>query len=135
VGDGYTKLSLKDDVEDQAPKFDMSPSLEFRVPGEQLEAERSALSYLRVAPGFRLPFGHTHAQQEEVYVVVDGSAKLKLDDDVVELKPWDAVRIAPDTVRNVEAGPEGVELVLIGAPKTTPNDAEMIQNWWTDEPA
>src|SRR6476659_2009390 len=113
----------------------MSPSLEFRVPGEQLGAENSALSYLRVAPGFRLPFGHTHGKQEEVYVVVDGSAKLKLDDDIVELKPWDAVRIAPDTVRNVEAGPDGVELILIGAPKTTPNDAEMIQNWWTDESA
>jgi len=133
VGGDYTKLSLKDDVEDQAPKFGFSPQLEFRVPGEQLGAERSAISYLRVAPGFRMPFGHTHEQQEEVYVVVDGSAKLKLDDDVLEVERWDAVRIAPDTVRNVEAGPEGVELILIGAPKTTPNDAEMIQNWWPDE--
>ena len=130
----YTHLNLKE-VEDQAPKFDMSPDLEFRSARVPLDMENAGMSYLRVAPNFRVPFGHHHNVQEEVYVLLNGSAKLKLDDDIVELKPWDAVRIAPDTVRNVEAGPDGVELILIGAPKTTPNDAEMIQNWWTDEPA
>jgi mannose-6-phosphate isomerase-like protein (cupin superfamily) len=130
---GYTKLNIKDEVEDQAPKFGVSPDLEFRVARDPIEAEESAVSYLRVAPNYRMPFGHTHARQEEVYVVVGGSARIKLDDDIVDLKKWDIVRIANDTVRNVEAGPEGVELILIGAPKTDPNDAEMIQNWWTDE--
>jgi mannose-6-phosphate isomerase-like protein (cupin superfamily) len=130
---GYTRLNIKSDIEDQAPKFGVSPDLEFRVARDPIEAEESAVSYLRVAPNFRLPFGHTHARQEEIYVVVGGSGRIKLDDDVVELEQWDIVRIPSDTIRNVEAGPEGAELILIGAPKTDPNDAEMIQNWWTDE--
>jgi len=131
----FTLRNIKTDLEDVGSNFDGAPDLEFRAAATALELEKSGLSYQRVPPGYRFPYGHTHGKQEEVYVVVDGSAKLKLDDDIVELKPWDAVRIAPDTVRNVEAGPDGVELILIGAPKTTPNDAEMIQNWWTDEPA
>jgi mannose-6-phosphate isomerase-like protein (cupin superfamily) len=129
----YTKVNLKQDVEDQAPKFGMAPNLEFRVAGGPLEAEESALSYLRVAPSYRLPFGHSHERQEEVYVLLDGSATIKLDDDVMELKPWDVVRIAKDTIRNVEAGSDGAELILIGAPSTGANDAEMIQDWWTDK--
>jgi quercetin dioxygenase-like cupin family protein len=128
---GYTKLNLKDDVEDQAQKHGMAPNLEFRMAGGPLEAEESAVSYLRVAPNFRLPFGHTHERQEEVYVLLGGGARVKLDDEVVELRPWDIVRIAKDTVRNVEAGPEGAELLLIGAPSTGAGDAQIIQGWWT----
>jgi mannose-6-phosphate isomerase-like protein (cupin superfamily) len=129
---GYTKLNLKRDVEDQAPKFGVSPNLEFRVAAHPLGAQESALSYLRVAPDFRLPFGHTHERQEEIYVLVGGSARLKLDDEIVELEPWDVVRIANDTTRNLEAGPDGAELILIGAPSTGANDAEMVQGWWSD---
>ncbi len=128
---GYTKRNLLE-VEDQAAKFDMSPDLEFRTAREALEMENAALSYLRVAPNFRMPFGHRHQVQEEVYVLVSGSARLKLDDEIVELKPWDAVRMAKDTVRNVEGGPEGAVLILFGAPKTDPGDAPPIQGWWTD---
>jgi quercetin dioxygenase-like cupin family protein len=129
---GYTKLNLKDDVEDQAPKFGFSPNLEFRVAGGPLEATQSALSYLRMAPGFRMPFGHTHARQEEIYVLTDGSARLKLDDEIVELERWDIVRIPSGTMRNLEAGPDGAELILVGAPATDPNDAQMTQDWWSD---
>jgi quercetin dioxygenase-like cupin family protein len=129
---GYTKLNLKDEVEDQAPKFGFSPNLEFRVAGRPLEATQSALSYLRMAPGFRMPFGHTHARQEEIYVLTDGSARLKLDDEIVELERWDIVRIPSETMRNLEAGPDGAELILVGAPATDPNDAQMTQDWWSD---
>ncbi len=129
---GYTKLNLKSDVEDQAPKFEMSPNLEFRMAGGPLESEESALSYLRVAPGFRLPFGHRHAEQEEIYLLVGGSAQLKLDDEIVDLEPWDTVRIAKDTVRNLEAGDDGAELVLFGAPKADTSDVEMLQGWWAE---
>jgi mannose-6-phosphate isomerase-like protein (cupin superfamily) len=129
---GYTKLNLKNDVEDQAPKFGFSPNLEFRVAGGPLEATQSALSYLRMAPGFRMPFGHTHGRQEELYVLTDGSARLKLDDEIVTLEPWDVVRIPSETMRNLEAGPDGAELILVGAPATNPNDAEMTQDWWND---
>ena len=129
---GYTKLNLKEDVEDQAPKFDMSPDLEFRVAREPLETENAAISYLRVAPNFRLPFGHTHSEQEEVYVLLGGSARIKLDDEVLELRPLDAVRIHRDTMRNLEGGPDGAELILYGAPDAGPGDAQMSPGWWSD---
>jgi mannose-6-phosphate isomerase-like protein (cupin superfamily) len=129
---GYTKLNLKDDVEDQAPKFDMSPELEFRTAGTPLEMENAAISYLRVAPNFRLPFGHQHNEQEEVYVLVGGSARLKLDDEVLELRPFDAIRIHRETMRNLEGGPDGAEVILFGAPSAGPGDVEMTQDWWSD---
>jgi mannose-6-phosphate isomerase-like protein (cupin superfamily) len=129
---GYTKLNLKDDVEDQAPKFEMSPELEFRTARVPLELENSGVSYLGLAPNFRVPFGHHHNTQEEVYVLVSGSAKLKLDDEVIELKPFDAVRIHKDTMRNLEGGPEGAEVVLFGAPNAGSDDAQMEQGWWMD---
>jgi quercetin dioxygenase-like cupin family protein len=128
---GYTHLNLKE-VEDQAPKFDMSPDMEFRSARVPLEMENAGVSYLRVAPNFRVPFGHNHNVQEELYVVLSGSARLKLDDDVIELKPLDAVRIHKDTMRNVEGGPDGAELIAFGAPKTGPGDGPMTQGWWTD---
>jgi len=129
---GYTKLNLKQDVEDQAPKFDMSPQLEFRVARDPLETENAAISYLRVAPNFRMPFGHTHSEQEEVYVLVGGSARIKLDDEVLELRPFDAVRIHRETMRNLEGGPDGAELILYGAPNAGPGDAQMSPGWWND---
>ena len=61
---GYTHLNLKEDVEDQAPKFDMSPDMEFRMARVPLEMENAGVSYLRIAPNFRVPFGHKHKQQE-----------------------------------------------------------------------
>ena len=129
---GYTKLNLKEDVEDQAPNYDMSPQLEFRVARDPLETENAAISYLRVAPNFRMPFGHTHTEQEEVYVLVGGSARIKLDEEVLELRPFDAVRIHRETMRNLEGGPDGAELILYGAPNAGPGDAQMTPGWWSD---
>ncbi len=128
---GYTHLNLKD-VEDQAPKFDMSPDLEFRSARVPLEMENAGISYMRVAPNYRQPFGHHQKVQEEVYVLLSGSARLKLGDEVIELKPLDAVRVDRETVRNVEGGPEGAELIAFGAPNTGPGDAEVVQGWWMD---
>jgi mannose-6-phosphate isomerase-like protein (cupin superfamily) len=127
----YTHLNLKD-VEDQAPKFDLSPDLEFRMARVGLGLEHSGLSYLRVAPGFRLPFGHKHKNQEEVYVLVSGSARMKIEDEVKELKQWDAVRVHKDTMRTFEGGDEGAEFLVVGAPNTGPGDADMVQGWWSD---
>ena len=128
----YTKVNLKEDVDDQAPNFGLSPNLEARMARVPLELEHSGLSYQRLAPNFRVPFGHKHKTQEEVYVVVSGSVRVKLQDEVVELKQWDAIRVPKDTTRGFEAGPEGVEIVAIGAPSTGPGDAEVEQDWWAD---
>ena len=126
----FTHLNLKD-AEDQAPNFGLSPDLEFRMARVPLRLEQSGLSYCRVAPGFRLPFGHKHKNQEEVYVLVSGTARMKIEDEVKELKQWDAVRVHKDTMRSMEAGDEGAEFLIVGAPNTGPGDAEMVQGWWS----
>jgi mannose-6-phosphate isomerase-like protein (cupin superfamily) len=128
----YTKRNLRTEVDDQAKAFGFAPNLEFRVARDALGTTESALSFMRLAPGFRVPFGHHHELQEEVYVVLSGNAKLKLDDDILELGPWDAVRIAPGIVRDVEGGPDGAELLLFGAPRVPPGDAVVEQKWWQD---
>ncbi len=128
---GYTIVNLKE-VEDQAPKFGHSPNLEARFARVPLELESAGVSYFRLAPNFRIPFGHKHQQQEEIYVLVGGSARAKLGDEVVELKAWDAVRVSPETVRGFEAGPEGAEYIAFGAPNTENRDAELVPNWWAD---
>ena len=127
---GYTVRNLKD-VEDQAPKFGLSPNLEARFGREALESEQLGFSYQRLARGFRSPFGHRHVEQEEVYVLLGGSGRIKLDDDVLELRQWDVVRIAPETMRCLEAGPDGVELLAF-SPRADGNDAQTTQGWWTD---
>jgi mannose-6-phosphate isomerase-like protein (cupin superfamily) len=127
---GYTIQNLKE-VEDQAPNFGLSPQLEARMARVPLELENLGISYQRIAPSFRVPFGHTHNVQEEVYVVVYGSIRAKLDDEVVELKQWDALRVPKETMRSFEGGPEGAEILAVGAPNTGPGDANVEQNWWT----
>ena len=126
----YTHLNLKE-VEDQAPRFGLSPQLEMRMARVALGLQNSGVSYQRLAPNLRLPFGHKHRNQEEVYVLVGGNARIKLDDEVVDLKPFDAVRVAKDTMRGFEAGPEGAEFIAIGAPNTGPGDADVVEGWWS----
>jgi mannose-6-phosphate isomerase-like protein (cupin superfamily) len=127
---GYTIANLKE-VEDQAPKFGLSPDLEARFARVPLEAELIGITYQRLGPNFRIPWGHTHKTQEEVFVLVGGGARMKLGDEIKELKPWDAVRVHKDTKRSFEAGPEGAEFIVIGAPGG-PGDAELDQGWWSD---
>jgi mannose-6-phosphate isomerase-like protein (cupin superfamily) len=128
----YTHLNLKDDVDDQGPNFGLAPDFEARMARVPLGLEHSGLSYLRLAPGFRIPWGHKHKQQEEVYVLVSGSARVKIEDEIRELKQWDAVRLHRDTIRGFEAGDEGAEFIAVGAPNTGPGDAENVQGWWSD---
>ena len=128
----YTHINLKEDVEDQAPNFGLSPNLESRMARVPLEMENAGLSYIRIAPRFRIPFGHKHKNQEEVYVLVNGSGRIKIEDEVRELKQWDAVRLHKDTTRGFEAGDNGAEFIVIGAPNTGPGDAELMQDWWSD---
>jgi mannose-6-phosphate isomerase-like protein (cupin superfamily) len=128
----YAIKNLKSDVQDMAPQFELSPDLEARFARGDLEADNFAVSYLRVAPNFRMPFGHNHREQEELYVVLSGSGRLKLDEEVVEVGQYDAIRIPRETMRAFEGGPEGAELLLFGAPRGESNDAEMEPGWWSD---
>lgn len=128
---GYTLTNLRE-VENAAAKFGLAPELEARFASSELELERSGLSYQRLAPGYRIPFAHYHSEQEEIYILVSGSGRMKLDDEIVELEQWDAIRVSADTTRDFEAGPEGAELIAFGAPGPNPTDAEVLPGWWID---
>jgi uncharacterized cupin superfamily protein len=129
----YTLVNVKD-VDDMATQFGMAPNLEARFAGGALGLEKSGVSYQKLAPNFRVPFGHKHKAQEELYVVVAGSGKLKLDDDVIDVRQWDLIRVPSDTMRAFEAGPDGAEILAFGAPNTgSPrDDVEMVPGWWSD---
>ena len=127
---GYTKKNLRN-VEDMAPKFDMPSEMEARFARTPLEGKSLGLSLFTLAPGFRIPFGHKHEKQEEVYVVVRGSGRVKVEDEIVELGQWDAIRFDTGTMRNMEAGPEGMEYVAFGA-GDDPQEVEMAPGWWSD---
>jgi len=130
----FTRKNIKRDLEDIGSNFGGAPDLEFRAATGPLELEKSGLSYQRVPPEVRFPFGHTHAEQEEIYVVVRGSGRMKLDDEIVEVGEWDAVRVPPGTWRGYEAGPEGLEILVIAAPHLDQReDVDGQRDWWADE--
>jgi quercetin dioxygenase-like cupin family protein len=127
----YTRVNLKSDVKDMAPQFGME-GIESHFARTNLELENSGVSYFRLDPGYRAPFGHTHSEQEEVYVVLSGSARVAVADELVELGELDAIRIAPETMHGMEAGPDGAEILAFGAPKTDNKDADMQPGWWPE---
>jgi mannose-6-phosphate isomerase-like protein (cupin superfamily) len=130
----YTKVNLKDDVQDSAPRFGFAPDMEARFATKDLELEESGVGYERYAPNFRVPFGHTHKGQEEVYVVVSGNGRIKVDDEIIDFKQWDAIRVPAGVWRCFEAGAGGAEILAFGAPKLDDPaaDAEMQPGWWSD---
>jgi mannose-6-phosphate isomerase-like protein (cupin superfamily) len=131
----FSRTNLKTDPPDVGSNFDGPPDLEFRMATQALELEESGLTYQRVPPGYRFPYGHTHKRQEEIFVVVRGSGRMKLDDEVIDLREWDAVRVPPGTWRGYEAGSDGLEILVIGAPNLGENprdDVEGARDWWAD---
>lgn len=118
------------EVEDQAPKFGLAELGQSRFAREALGAESVGLAYYVVAPGQRQPFGHHHAEDEEIYVVLSGSGRARVGDEIVELKPLDALRVAPSVTRAFEAGADGLELLAFGGHHE--GDYAMVQDFWVD---
>lgn len=125
----YTLKRLTD-VQDSAPKFGYGELQEARFATSDLEAEQTGVSHHRVRPGRRQGFAHKHGKAEEIYVVISGSGRVKLDDDIVELGALDALRVGPEVTRAFEGGPDGIELIAFG-PRHE-GDGELIHDWWTD---
>jgi mannose-6-phosphate isomerase-like protein (cupin superfamily) len=123
----YTHKNLLE-VEDAAEKFGFSESHESRFAGGDYDAEQSGFSLHRIKPGKRMPFGHRHDEVEEIYVVVSGSGRVKLDDDVLELQRLDVVRVSPGVMRAWEAGDEGLE-ILAFSPRSD-DRGELVTGWW-----
>lgn len=125
----YTHMNLSE-VKDSAPEFGFADNQEARFAREDLGAERTGLSHIKVKPGKRMPFGHKHDEAEEIYVVIAGSGRMKLDDEIVDLVALDAIRVAPAVGRSFEAGPDGLSVIAVGAHHD--KDGEVLPNWWTD---
>jgi len=116
------------DIEDSAGK--RSPDVEGRFARSHLDSRDIGVSYFRYAPGFRAPIGHRHREQEEVYVVLSGSGRVKLDDELLDLRRWDVLRVAPQVARGFEAGPEGLEMVIAGSARPEEGDGERVEDFW-----
>ncbi len=127
-----SRFSIKNlkEVDDSAAE--RGPDIEARFGRKHLDSQHLGVSYFRYGPGFKAAYGHRHREQEEAYVVVGGSGRMRLDDEIVELRRWDAVRVAPDVVRAFEGGPEGLELIAIGTDRPEGGDGEMVKDFWTD---
>ena len=125
---GYTVKNLMD-LEDRAK--DRGSDVEARFARQHIDSEHLGVSYFRYAPGFR-SVGHHHREQEEAYVVVGGSGRIKVDEDILELRRWDVVRVAPQTVRAFEAGADGLELIAVGSDRPEEGDGVLVQDWWID---
>ncbi len=125
----YTIKNLKE-AEDAAAEAGLSDSLEARFAHEDLAAERSGISYQVVKAGKRQPFAHKHGEMEEIYVVISGSGRVKLDDQLEEIGQLDAIRISPEMTRAFEAGDE--DLVLLAFSPRAKGDAEIVQDFSWD---
>jgi quercetin dioxygenase-like cupin family protein len=95
-------------------------------------SRRATFGLFRIEPNVRTPWGHTHSEQEEIYVLVKGSARFAVGEEVVEADEWDAIRVPPGEWRGIEAGPDGAEVLAFGAPFTDNKDAEMKPGWWPE---
>jgi mannose-6-phosphate isomerase-like protein (cupin superfamily) len=125
----FTKKNFMD-IDDAAAE--RGPDIEARFGRKHLNSEHLGLSYFRYGAGYRGPIGHRHREQEEAYVVVSGSGRAKLNDEVVELKQWDVLRVAPATVRAFEGGPGGMEVIAVGSDRPEGGDGEMVPDFWSD---
>jgi quinol monooxygenase YgiN/mannose-6-phosphate isomerase-like protein (cupin superfamily) len=129
-GGGYTHINL-DDVEDMAPRFGYQDQGEARFPTRALDARLTGVSHQRLRPGARQAFGHRHHHAEEVFVVLVGSGRVKIDDEIRDVRALDAIRIAPASSRAFEAGPEGLEFLVFGPHRT--RDAVIERTFWPAE--
>ena len=126
----YTKKNIRE-LDNSAEQFGLAPDLEARFGRKAVEARRGGFSYQKMAAGFRQPFGHRHKEQEEIYVVLAGSGRVKVNDDVVDIHAFDALRVDPDAWRAFETDDEGLEYLAFGAGES--GDSEMSDDFWPRE--
>lgn len=126
----YSKVNLAEQ-EDAAPGSGME-GMSFRGARDALGDERTATSLQSLDAGVRQPFGHRHGEEEEVYVVLSGSGRIQVEGDAVDLQPLDAIRVAPGSMRALEAGPEGLRFLAFGSPGGGATDVDMQLGWWGD---
>ena len=125
----YTVKNLRE-LEDMAAAHHFGEFQEVRFAHGDLGAEQTGVSFQRVKPGKRHAFAHRHHEAEEVYVVLSGEGRVKLDDEIRDVRPLDAIRVAPAVTRQFEAGEDGLELLVFGARHE--RDGEIVPDFWED---
>jgi mannose-6-phosphate isomerase-like protein (cupin superfamily) len=126
---GYAKKNLRD-VADSAAEHGLSETQEARFPRQEVGAEQTGMNFLTVKPGRREAFAHRHETAEEMYVVLAGSGRVKLDEELVELSSLDVVRVSPGVTRSFEAGPDGLEVLIFGP--HVEGDGELVDGFWSE---
>jgi mannose-6-phosphate isomerase-like protein (cupin superfamily) len=124
----YTITNLRE-IDDSTAD---NPDLEARFGRKHLNSEHLGVSFFRYGPNVRSPMGHSHREQEEVYVVVNGSGRIKLDDEIIDVRQWDTIRVAPPTVRAFEGGPDGLEVIAVGSDRPEDGDGVRATDFWID---
>lgn len=104
--------------------------LEGRFGRKHLDSRDLGVSLFRYAPNLQSPMAHSHKEQEEAYVIVAGSGRIMLDDEIQELQTWDVIRVAPEVVRAFEAGANGLDIIAIGGPKPEESDGVLATANW-----
>jgi len=125
----YARINLND-LEDVAVPNGFGHRWEAHAARAPLGAQHAGLTHFRLRAGKRSPFSHRHAQAEEIYVILQGAGKVKLDDEVFDVRPRDAIRVAPDVARAFEAGPSGLEFLATGPHH--PGDGEQVGDPWVN---
>ena len=125
--DHYSQINLGE-VEDAAPANGIADRWQARFAQTALGAEQTGVTYFRLLAGKRSPLVHRHASAEEIYVILSGSGRLKLDDEIVDVRPLDAIRVAPEVARAFEAGSDGLEFLAFGPHH--PADGEAVDDDW-----
>ncbi len=125
-------FTIKNIMEIEDATGEQMPDIEARFGRKHLDSEHLGVSYFRYGPNFRSQMGHSHREQEEAYVVISGSGKVKLDEEILELRQWDILRVAPHVVRAFEGGPDGLEFLAVGSDRPEEGDGVPVGDWWTD---
>jgi mannose-6-phosphate isomerase-like protein (cupin superfamily) len=125
----YAKKNLRD-VQDSAAEHGLSETQEARFPRQEVGAEQTGMNFLTVKPDRREAFAHRHETAEEMYVVLAGSGRVKLDEELVELSQLDVVRVSPGVTRSFEAGPDGLEVLIFGP--HVEGDGELVDGFWNE---
>jgi mannose-6-phosphate isomerase-like protein (cupin superfamily) len=126
----FTIKNMMGDVENMGEG--RAPGFEARFARNHLDSEHLGVSYFHYPAGYKAPVGHRHREQEEAYVIIEGAGRMRLDDEIVDLKRWDVIRVAPGVVRGFEGGPDGLTMIAVGNDRPEGGDGEMVKDFWTE---
>jgi quercetin dioxygenase-like cupin family protein len=125
----FTRINLME-IDNSAAE--RGPRFEARFARRHIDSDHLGVSYFHFPPESRSQIGHRHREQEEAYVIVGGSGRMRLDGETIDLRQWDVIRVSPNVVRAFEGGPEGLSFIAVGNDRPEGGDGERVEDFWTD---